>query len=132
MDEIRNGHGSGSGDPRKRRLEELFADAPHLSPTMKARLLSQKLGDEVSTSESPGLPDAALIADMSVASTRVERADGGPAISSGAHADLRAAAGFLRAGCPPGRLDPKVASRLIRFRADVLQEWLRLLPPRCV
>ena len=32
-----------NGDAKKRKLDELFADEPYLSPTMKARLLHEKL-----------------------------------------------------------------------------------------
>lgn len=131
MDETLNGHSNGNGDSRKRRLDELFADAPYLSPTMKARLLAQKLGEEEPAADPPALPETAFVADVSLPEPRPERAaDDGPAISSGGQTDLRSAAGFLRAGCPPGRLDPKVASRLIRFRSEVLEEWLRAVPPR--
>jgi hypothetical protein len=43
--------------------------------------------------------------------------------------DLMKAAGFLRSGCPPGRLTPEVSATIAAFRRGTLERWLAALPP---
>lgn len=124
----------GNGD-RSRRLDDLFADDPHLSVTMKARLLHQKLREqeERNSREAQGLPTEAFVSSLPVtnAAPLVDDEESGPAFAAPVQPiDLNKAAGFLRAGCPPGRLPMDVAARLMRFREERLNRWLLDLPDR--
>ena len=65
---------SEDSESRKRKLDDLFADEPFLSPTMKARRLHEKL-QELQTRDvidAGGLPSAACVGDISPMLSRTE------------------------------------------------------------
>ena len=125
-----NGHDS--SENRKLTLDALFADQPFLSATMKAQLLHQKLREqEELQGPNPGaLPAEALIGDVQPRLRMVSDGDAvvEPPQTQAAMVDLQKAAGFLRAGCPPGRLAPETAAKLSAFRRGTLEHWLSKLP----
>lgn len=123
-------------DVKKRRLDELFADEPYLSATMKARRLHEKLEEfESRDGAVQELPREAFVADLS--------ARPGPLNDEAAERDalrpqqmlrlpaakeyLRARPGVLEAYADRGILDQEVAARLRRFRDEVLPKWREAL-----
>lgn len=130
-------------ETRRRRLDDLFADEPYLSTTMKARRLHEKLQElrareqavqEPSTDaslrerssylESEGSDAASLLEASSQAPGAGERLQGTERVS------LARAADYLRAGVGPGQLEPPYAARLLHFREQVLMKWLEGAPEK--
>ncbi|HZT43760.1 MAG TPA: hypothetical protein VFA07_16455 [Chthonomonadaceae bacterium] len=124
---------------RRRRLDDLFADEPYLSTTMKARRLHEKLQElrareqavqEPPTdarlrerSSPPGAEnsDPALLPEESGVDERSQAVD---------RVSLVRAAEYLRAGTSPGQLEPPYAARLLHFREQVLMKWLECAPEK--
>jgi len=122
-------------EPRRLRLDQLFEDAPYLSPTMKARCLHERLAQmqaqgmaaEVVVQEPFGEEDAfadALLDDLRRPHTvptpaSVER----PAPE--AMLTLAEVVQYLRVMRAVPHLD-----RLCRFRDQVLKRWLEEAPRR--
>jgi hypothetical protein len=127
-----NGHEN--GDSRKLTLDALFADQPFLSATMKAQLLHQKLReqDELQGMDTSVLPSQALIGEvpprLTLVSDQNESQGDVPQEIQATSVDLQKAAGFLRAGCPPGRLPTEASATLTAFRRGTLEKWLAVLP----
>lgn len=123
-------------EPKRRKLEELFADEPFLSATMKARRLHDKLRQYYHAeldAEQP-LPTEAFVQDRparahSAGGYSCDRTIGGEEEV----ASLSVAASYfraLRAGISPEgeQMSAATAERLRRFRDEVLTEWLKGLP----
>ena len=99
---------------RNKRLDELFADEPHLSPTMMARRLHEKL--EAAQAENSGwipivppLPDAGAEPKAQTVS-------------------LTQAAEILRASADWTAPADAAMARLFRFRDTALTRWLAAVP----
>ena len=133
-----------SAEIRRRRLDDLFADEPYLSTTMKARRLHEKL-QELRAQESTGrgAPTETLTRDRSafdqtasnVLTTEAIRRQSLAWQAPAAPVDpnrltLARAAAYLRAGDQTDEDEPAYAPRLQRFRAEVLTEWLEAAPER--
>jgi len=117
-------------------LDELFADEPFLSATMKARRLHEKMQEleEQEEGAAQGMPFQAFVREVSPA----------PALSSNgfSHAAaaappreeemirLHEAADYLRAGSERSRVSPACAERLLHFRDETLVKWLESVPER--
>lgn len=119
-----NGHGDAD---RRRKLDELFADEPYLSATMKARLLHEKLAGE--ESGFPPLPEIPKQAHVSPAPqtpvmppTPALVEDGEP------HLSFRMAAAMLNQPDGSGATESHLADRLRAFRETELAQWLAYLP----
>ena len=98
---------------RNKRLDELFADEPHLSPTMKARRLHEKLAAAQGNSADwvpvvPPLPDTTALKAQTVS--------------------LGEAAEILRAGADGTAPTDATMARLFRFRDTTLTRWLADAP----
>lgn len=99
------------------RLDDLFADEPYLSPTMKARRLHEKLQEIQNTARrTERLPEERTPSMPS-------RQETPPA----ARLSLAQAAGYLRAGLA---LRPDTPMPLRRFREQTLRQWLNETPLR--
>lgn len=126
-------NGNDPGGERKLTLDALFADQPFLSATMKAQLLHQKLREQAPADAEAGLPSQAVIGEPALRLVTPVEADRAaesiPDESDPATVDLMRAAGFLRAGCPPGRLPGDVSATLTAFRRGTLARWLAAAPP---
>jgi len=110
-----------STDPRRRRLDELFADEPHLSATMKARRLHEKLRELEGEPDlaAQGLPATAYVGSLpgsarSAEVPRVERPVGGSLLT------LEQAASLCRGGSRDGASSERIA----RLRQAVLEPWV--------
>jgi hypothetical protein len=67
-------HNPEEGDSRRRKLDDLFADEPFLSPTMKARRLHEKLQEMQNKDaiDANGLPAAACVGEIPPMLSRTE------------------------------------------------------------
>lgn len=128
-----------TSSPRRRRLDELFADQPFLSPTMKARRLHEKLyeqsAEDASRQASPetqGLPSEAYVRSVADCFDRLERTDTCNAPYSrcqdkaASPVTLIDAAIYLRS---KGSQTPRTVSvgaqeRLTAFRDSALKMWV--------
>jgi hypothetical protein len=114
-------------EPRKRRLDELFADEPWLSPTMRARRLHEKIREAengvlpVVGEATQGLPAEAYVKSVKPAPTLPEATDLADGLES-VSVSLVDAAQFLR-----GKKSlPEVAEKRLRaFRDAQLYGWLQ-------
>ncbi|HZP84211.1 MAG TPA: hypothetical protein VFB21_21395 [Chthonomonadaceae bacterium] len=106
-----------ANDVRPMRLDDLFADEPYLSPTMKARRLHEKLQE---------IQNAARRAEM-LPEERTLYAPPLPDTPSAARVSLSQAALYLRAGLA---LRPDTPASLLRFREQTLRQWLDNTPLR--
>jgi hypothetical protein len=127
---------------KRRRLDELFADEPFLSPTMKARRLHEKLNEQtgdasdVGASQAQGLPAEAYVRsvperpelrlDNGVDPLQAQQNAGAPAVS------LIDAAIYLRSRGLQAPRTVGIAARdnLTRFRDTLLVSWLRAVEER--
>lgn len=122
------------GETRRRKLDELFSDEPHLSTTMKARRLHEKCparpparGGPIAPASLPGAPDAGGGETWQGAGRT------GPAVPDREAPDLRgtlsleAAAGYLRGHTGPAPPDRR--EDLLRLRERVLRLWRVHAPP---
>ena len=126
-------------ETRRRRLDDLFADEPYLSTTMKARRLHEKLQElrarEQAVQEPP--TDASL-RERSPYSEAEDSGPAGPRQAPGAdgrtqaaeRVSLARAAEYLRVGTSPGQMEPPYAARLLHFREQVLMKWLEGAPEK--
>jgi hypothetical protein len=132
--------------PRRRRLDELFADEPFLSPTMKARRLHEKLnerlneppGDSPNDASRPtqGLPSEAFVRSVPEWPTQ-PAASASPGLRSASVSDaapvsLIDAAIFLRS---KGKQAPRTVSipaqeKLAAFRDATLTSWVKAVEDR--
>jgi len=117
-----DGLNNNNGGDKRRRLDDLFADEPFLSPTMKARVLCDKMREQ-EMAENASTPLFGNLADEPRVSIPVD-ADG--------MISLEDAAAFLRTSPPPMRVAPisngavmEPGIRLVFFRDQVLNGWLR-------
>jgi hypothetical protein len=129
-----NGH-SNDSDPRRRKLDELFADEPFLSPTMKARRLHEKLQkmEEQEDGATVDLPTEAYVMRPPIRRVQASEFDSGSGRLSAptTTVSLSQAAEFYRAeSAVSSSIDPACADSLIRFRDQVLKTWLEGLPER--
>jgi hypothetical protein len=128
-----------SSGPRRRRLDELFADEPFLSPTMKARRLLEKLNEQSADNapgqaspETQGLPSEAYVRSAPERSVRRESAQ--PRFTPGAEPHGKAvptvslidAAIYLRSkgSQTPRTVSMEAQGRLAAFRGSVLETWV--------
>ena len=95
---------------RNKRLDELFADEPHLSPTMKARRLHEKL-EAAQASPAGWVPAVPPLPDF-VAEPKPQTVS------------LAQAAEILRAGVGWTAPNDTTVARLFRFRDTTLTQWL--------
>jgi hypothetical protein len=127
---------------KRRRLDELFADEPFLSPTMKARRLHEKLDEQAgdfpdlgASQAAQGLPAEAYVRSVSerpepaplpVAPSGITPDAGAPAVS------LIDAAIFLRSHGQqaPRTVGSAARENLIRFRDMQLLTWARAVEER--
>ena len=98
-------------DIKPMRLDDLFADEPYLSPTMKARRLHEKLQE---------IQNAARRAEM-LPEERPHYAAPLPDASDAMRVSLSQAALYLRAGLVQR---PDTPVHLLRFREQTLRQWL--------
>ena|SRR5579862_6017439 len=127
---------------KRAKLDELFADEPFLSPTMKARRLHEKLngfgnGNGGHANRADSLPTEAWVQSAPVRPEaerkilRVEQEPRNVAPSASVQpVSLSEAAAFLRSTRGIGRepnIDPWSASRLLALRDGPLTAWLREL-----
>jgi hypothetical protein len=111
---------------RRRKLDELFADEPFLSPTMKARRLHEKIqGYQEQNGAAQGLPTRAFVLDRgnnashSDSHPKKERAEGNIPFS--------AAVDYYRElGQVFTSVD--VQNRLIKLKGTVLMTWAKRMP----
>ncbi|HXG23281.1 MAG TPA: hypothetical protein VNJ09_01905 [Chthonomonadales bacterium] len=123
-------------EPKRRKLDELFADEPFLSTTMKARRLHEKLRQyhHAELDAEHPLPTEAFVQDRPARSHAAGGYSGDRTIGVEEEAvSLSVAAGYLRARragiSPEGeRISAAIAERLQRFRDEVLSEWMKGLP----
>lgn len=97
---------------RNKRLDELFAEEPHLSPTMKARRLHEKL----ETAQKAGCPPI------------VPPLPGTEKIFAPQRVSLKRAAEILRNSADWTAPTDLEMGRLFRFRAATLTRWLADAP----
>jgi hypothetical protein len=133
--------GSPDMEPKRRKLDELFADEPYLSTTMKARRLHEKL-QEFEARDHTALPVQAFVSIPPALAEReiVERQviEARPAyvpekarLSFAQAAELlRESPSQLRARALQGLMDAETADRLIRLREQVLMQWMAEGLPR--
>lgn len=113
-------------EPRKRRLDELFADEPWLSPTMRARRLHEKIREAengilpVVDEGTQGLPAEAYVKSVKPAPTLPEATAMEDGIDRGS-VSLADAAQFLRG---KKSLPEAGEKRLRAFRDAHLYSWL--------
>ena len=133
-----------SAEIRRRRLDDLFADEPYLSTTMKARRLHEKLQElRAQENSGRGAPTETLSRERSafaypssdVLSAEALRRQAVAWQAPSAPVDpnrltLARAAEYLRAGDQSDEDEPPYGARLQRFRAEVLTEWLEAAPER--
>ncbi len=100
---------------RHQRLDELFADEPHLSPTMKARRLHEKL-EAAQAANRPAPPVVPPLPDFSVGTQTVS---------------LARAAEILRSGAGCFDRNDATTLRLLQFRRTTLAQWLADAPELC-
>jgi hypothetical protein len=123
------------GQPKQRKLDELFADEPFLSPTMKASRLHEKLQEMETRGEAAqGLPTEAFVAARPPGPARSEGENNSAALLLPANemvglvdaADyLRASFAVRRAWSAQGRISPGCAARLHKFHEGTLVQWLK-------
>ena len=100
---------------RNKRLDELFADEPHLSPTMKARRLHEKL--EAAQANNAGwVPVVPPLPPPDAAEPKTQ------AMS------LQRAAEILRTSADWTATTDVEIARLFRFRDTALTQWLAAAP----
>ena len=99
---------------RMKRLDELFADEPHLSPTMKARRLHEKL-DADAAGKTRGIP---IVPPL----PKLEAGIGTQTVS------LTRATEILRNSAAWTAPTDAETARLFRFRETVLLQWLADAP----
>lgn len=124
---------------KRRRLDELFADEPYLSPTMKARRLHEKLNEQAgdfpelgASQAAQGLPAEAYVRsaperpEPAAAPAAIPEEAGAPAVS------LIDAAIFLRSGGQQAPRTVGIAARenLTQFRHTHLGMWVRAVEER--
>jgi hypothetical protein len=102
-------------EPRRRKLDELFADEPFLSPTMKARRLHEKLNGAPPASE---VPTVAYVRDPATIAP----------VGPGGTISLAEAAAYFRSNGEMGRVNESQALRLRRLQDNILNVWLLGLP----
>lgn len=114
MGDSGNNHGD---DVRRKRLDELFADEPHLSPTMKARRLHEKLnGFDAQTD----LPARAFVPDtrpIPAQNTLLQPLS------------WQTCEAYFHGRYEASLMDEETARRLHEWGRGTLREWLRRLPP---
>jgi hypothetical protein len=118
---------------KRKRLDELFADMPHLSTTMKARLLHERLNTQgpLDPSSAPELPQEAYVQDVTVRGSRPSPGSENaqrpaPAISK--PMNLGEAARLLQNPLLMGYSDAWTKERLHALREQVLRMWRITLP----
>jgi anti-sigma factor RsiW len=118
---------------KRKRLDELFADMPHLSTTMKARLLHERLNSQIplDPASAPELPHEAYVRDVPARGPRpaqepAERPKPAPAVSR--PISLQEAARLLQNPLPSGYSDAWTLERLHALREQVLRKWRSALP----
>lgn len=123
-------------EPKRRKLDELFADEPFLSTTMKARRLHEKLRQyhHAELDAEQLLPTEAFVQDRPARSHSAGgySSDRTTGLEEEA-VSLSVAASYLRAQrvgiSPEGeQMSAALAERLLRFRDEVLPEWLKGMP----
>jgi hypothetical protein len=125
-------------EPKRKKLEELFADEPFLSTTMKARRLHEKLRqlNPANLDDEQPLPTEAFVPDRPARSLSAGEWSRGHKDSVREDTvSLSVAANFLRAqkaGSSPENewMSTALAERLLRFREEVLSKWVQGLPSR--
>lgn len=131
---------------RRRKLDELFADEPYLSPTMKARSLHQKLeqahgkpgahADLTLLTGLPPSPEPRLSRPDMARPLAVEAApprNGAAVEPPRPHRLLsliEAAACLRQSAVGKGKAPGPDSERLRRFRENVLLKWLSAAPGR--
>lgn len=117
---------------KRKRLDELFADMPHLSTTMKARLLHERLKPQVplDPASATELPHEAYVRDVPARGPRpaqgpVDRPKPAPAISR--PISLQEAARLLQNPMPSAYSDVWPLERLHALREQVLRKWRSVL-----
>ncbi len=111
------------GDPRRRKLDDLFADEPFLSPTMKARRLHEKLLELQNREDinAQGLPSSAYVGEMPPMMSRSEMVEPVAAVSQG-FIGLSAARKLFRQYSGGNRADR--GDKLGRLKDSVLDPWI--------
>jgi|SRR5579871_236598 len=124
-------------EARRRRLDDLFADEPYLSTTMKARRLHEKLQELRAREQAVQEPPAeAHLLDRSSADAEADYLletsgqTSGERLQVTERVSLNGAAEYLRAGVGPGQPEPPYAARLLHFREQVLMKWLECAPEK--
>jgi hypothetical protein len=121
------------GCAKRRRLDELFADMPHLSTTMKARLLHERLNarEPHDQTDTPELPNEAYVRDVGARGARItpESAKGiKPTPADSEPMSLQEAARLLQNPMLSKFADPWTKERLHALREQVLSSWSIPLP----
>ncbi len=135
-----------SPEPKRRKLDELFADEPFLSPTMKARRLHEKLTQQTQQSEgsnadraAQGLPTEAYVRSITEKLSSGGAAHAGDATQMDEQADtavrpvsLVDAAIFLRSkgAQVPRSVGVPARARLLDFRDHSLNTWINAIEER--
>ncbi len=120
------------GLPKRRKLDELFADEPFLSPTMRASRLHEKLQEMEARGESTqDMPTEAFVAARPPGTARpggeddmLLRANEMVGLAE-ASEYLRASFAVRRAWSAQGRISPGCAARLHKFHEGTLVQWLK-------
>jgi hypothetical protein len=126
-------------EQKRRRLDELFADEPFLSPTMKARRLHEKLNEQAgdfpelgASQAAQGLPAEAYVRSVPEKRDPVDPAAANPQEAVAPAVSLIDAAIFLRSGGhqAPRTVGAAARENLARFRHTHLAMWVRAIEER--
>ncbi len=110
-------------DTRRRKLDELFADEPYLSATMKARRLHEKMNDHGGNGGLGEIPTKAYV--ESPPRPALSREPRRPQEQGEPMVSLQMARSYLRDGGGSADLDSDLSERLRAFKTGELAQWMK-------